>query len=147
MATLGSFLPLILLIVAFYFLLIRPQNKQQKQLQEMRNNMKPGDEIITIGGFYGIVYAVDDKNVVLEMLPDFQKLMVSKTAISRVITEEESVMDKGENTEVEETPDEITAQDDVVEVEMPETEEVEVVEPEVQEETIEATEEVDNKEE
>lgn len=72
--------------------MIRPQSKQQKQLQEMRDNMKIGDEVITIGGFYGIVYAIDDKNIVLEMLPDFNKAMVAKSAISRVITEEESLI-------------------------------------------------------
>lgn len=92
METLISFLPLIIIIAIFYFFMIRPQSKQQKQLQEMRDNMKIGDEVITIGGFYGIVYAIDDKNIVLEMLPDFNKAMVAKSAISRVITEEESLI-------------------------------------------------------
>lgn len=72
--------------------MIRPQSKQQKELQEMRDNIKPGDEVVTIGGFYGIVYAIDEKNVVLEMLPDFNKAMVVKSAISRVITAEESLI-------------------------------------------------------
>lgn len=92
METLISFLPLILIIAIFYFFMIRPQSKQQKELQEMRDNIKPGDEVVTIGGFYGIVYAIDEKNVVLEMLPDFNKAMVVKSAISRVITAEESLI-------------------------------------------------------
>ena len=55
-----TFLPLILLVVFFYFFIMRPQNKQKKEIQAMRDNMKPGDEILTIGGFYGIIYAIDD---------------------------------------------------------------------------------------
>lgn len=107
METLGAFIPLLLILAVFYFFFIRPQNKQQKELQEMRNNMKVGDEVITIGGFYGIIYAIDDKNVVLEMLPDFHKLMVIKTAISRVITEEESVVEEtsGPKDELDEIED------------------------------------------
>lgn len=117
METLGAFIPLILLIAVFYFFIIRPQNKQQKELQEMRNNIKVGDEIITVGGFYGIIYAIDDKNVVLEMLPDFTKLMVSKGAISRVIQEEDSLLDSDNvDDEVEETVVDEVPVDEVVEI-------------------------------
>ncbi|MDO4288522.1 MAG: preprotein translocase subunit YajC [Eubacterium sp.] len=98
MQSFAQFLPLILIVVVFYFMLIRPQNKQRKEMQNMRDNMKPGDEIITIGGFYGIIYAIDDENIVLEMLPDFHKAMIVKSAVSKVI-----VKDEEDAEEIEET--------------------------------------------
>lgn len=68
MSPLGSMLfPLILMFVIFYFLLIRPQTKKQRQHQEMLKNLKKGDKVITNGGLYGIVVKVSDKDVVLEV--------------------------------------------------------------------------------
>ena len=93
-----TFLPLILLVVFFYFFIMRPQNKQKKEIQAMRDNMKPGDEILTIGGFYVIIYAIDDENIVLEMLPDFHKAMIVKSAVSKVIKREETEDDTEEET-------------------------------------------------
>ncbi|MBE6436453.1 MAG: preprotein translocase subunit YajC [Akkermansia sp.] len=63
----SGFLPFILIIVIFYFLLIRPQRKQQKELQEKQNAMKTGDKVITAGGIHGIVRDVDDKTVKVEV--------------------------------------------------------------------------------
>ena len=90
----------------------------------MRNNIKIGDEIITIGGFYGVVYAVDEKNVVLEMLPDFNRLMITKAAISRVITEEESVIDNEEDTGNDDA--DITDESEAIEAPTESVEETEV---------------------
>lgn len=101
MGQLGTLLPLLLLVVFFYFFIIRPQNKQRNEVQKMREAMKVGDEIITIGGFYGIIYAIDDENIVLEMLPDFNKAMIAKSAVSKVIKREE-VMDDDEKEAEEE---------------------------------------------
>lgn len=104
-----TILPIILIFVVFYFFFIRPQNKQQKAVQQMREEMKVGDEIMTIGGFYGIIYAIDDQNVVLEMLPDFTKAMVTKNAISRVITESTAVpTDDDADDDAVETLEEVT---------------------------------------
>ena len=111
--TLTMFVPLILLIVAMYFLLIRPQSKQRKKIEEQRNNMKIGDEVVTAGGFYGIISAIDDENVVLEMLPDFHKLMIRKASIVQVVTP------------AEEAKDNIDDDDDAPEVETVEAEPVE----------------------
>ena len=91
-------LPLILVLVFFYFFILRPQQKQQKEIKEMRSSMKPGDEIVTIGGFYGIVYAIGEENVTIELLPDYNKALITKSAIARIVsvgdtvaaTEEES---------------------------------------------------------
>ena len=79
-------LPLILVVVFFYFFILRPQQKQQKEIKEMRSSMKPGDEIVTIGGFYGIVYAIGEENVTIELLPDYNKALITKSAIARIVS-------------------------------------------------------------
>lgn len=105
MEFMGTLISFGLIFLVFYLFIIRPQSKQQKQVQKMRENIKVGDEVLTIGGFYGIVYAIDEKNIVLELLPDFNKAMVVKTAISKVITGEESVLEDEEDI-TDETPNE-----------------------------------------
>ncbi|MDD4691716.1 preprotein translocase subunit YajC [Eubacterium aggregans] len=108
--TLLQFLPIVILAVFVYFVLIRPQSKQQKQVKDMLGSMKVGDEVMTAGGFYGIVFAIDDENVVLEMLPDFNKAMIRKASIVKVITAD----DVGEIEDVPEELDEV-AEDTKVE--------------------------------
>lgn len=78
-------LPLVLVLVFFYFFVIRPQNKQRKEIETMRSNMKAGDEILTIGGFYGIIYAIGKENVTIELLPDYHKALITKSAIAKVV--------------------------------------------------------------
>ncbi len=60
-----TFAPLILMIVIFYFLLIRPQQKKQKQVRQMQSDLKKGDKIVTIGGFHGTVHALDEDTVII----------------------------------------------------------------------------------
>lgn len=115
---------LIVLIVAVYFLMIRPQRKQQKARDEQFKAMKIGDEVMTAGGFYGIIYAIDDENMVLEMLPDYNKMLIRRQSIVKVITEKDRVEEVDEVEEVEEVA-EITEAEEVAEVE-----EVEVAEEE-----------------
>ena len=57
----AAFLPFILIMFIIYFLMIRPQTKRQKEKEEMRNNIKKGDKIITMGGIYGTVQGIKDK--------------------------------------------------------------------------------------
>ena len=63
----GAFVPLILMFVIFYFLLIRPQQKKQKQHREMIGNLKKGDRVITTGGLYGRITGLTDAVVTLEI--------------------------------------------------------------------------------
>lgn len=65
METLISLSPIILMFVIFYFLLIRPQQKRQKQVREMQANIQKGDNIVTIGGLHGTVDAIDEDQVVV----------------------------------------------------------------------------------
>ncbi len=72
----------ILLIVIFYFLLIRPQKKREKKITDMRNNINIGDNVVTIGGFKGKVKKVTEEVITLELKPDGTKVEISKWAIS-----------------------------------------------------------------
>jgi len=70
--------------VMFYFLLIRPQQKQRKDQENMIKNVKSGDRILTTGGIYGIVTNVKDKSLMLK-IADNVKIEIAKSAIGSVI--------------------------------------------------------------
>lgn len=78
----GAFLPLILIFVIFYFLMIRPQQKRQKQHQQMVDATKAGDEILLASGMYGRVDRVLDQNTFLVEIANGVKVKVSKNAIA-----------------------------------------------------------------
>lgn len=80
-----SFLPIILIIAAMYFLLIRPNNKRRREQLELQARVAPGDEIRTIGGLYGTVVATDSESVTIEAAPGVE-LRFAREAIGRVIT-------------------------------------------------------------
>lgn len=85
---------LVVMVAIFYFLLIRPQKKKEKADRMLRNNLQPGDTIVTIGGFTGRVLAVKDTEVVFETGSDRTKLTVKKWAIqTREPAAEEAAQD------------------------------------------------------
>ena len=75
-----QFLPFVLIIVVFYFFMIRPQMKRQKELRKYRESLKKGDKVITTGGMYGKVSEVKDDRIVLEVAEGV-KLEFDKSAI------------------------------------------------------------------
>jgi preprotein translocase subunit YajC len=75
-----TFLPLLLVFVVFYFFMIRPQMKKQKEMTNYRNSLKKGDKVITTGGIYGKIYEVKDNFVMLEVGGDL-RLKVDKSAL------------------------------------------------------------------
>ncbi|HOP59039.1 MAG TPA: preprotein translocase subunit YajC [Bacteroidales bacterium] len=75
-----TFLPLILVFVVFYFFMIRPQMKKQKEMTNYRNSLKKGDKVITTGGLYGRVLEVKDNYVMMDAGGDV-KLKVDKNAL------------------------------------------------------------------
>lgn len=83
--SLGWILPYIVVIGAFYFFLIRPQKKKEKATQDMRNSIKEGTEVVTIGGIYGKVVNAKEDVLTLEVGADKVKLKVARWAIGRVI--------------------------------------------------------------
>ena len=71
-------------IAIFYFFMIRPQKKQEKETNEMRNSLSVGDEITTIGGIIGKVVSIREETVVIETSHDRTKIRLLKSAISKV---------------------------------------------------------------
>lgn len=70
-----------LIIAVFYFILIRPQSKQKKKEEQMRNNIEVGDTIVTIGGIVGRVVSVKDEDLVIETGADRNKMKIKKWAV------------------------------------------------------------------
>jgi preprotein translocase subunit YajC len=81
-----SFLPFILIIVVFYFFMIRPQMKKQKEVAAFRNSLAKGDKVITTGGIYGKIIEMKDNTVMLQV-DDNVKIKVDKSAIVRDMTD------------------------------------------------------------
>jgi preprotein translocase subunit YajC len=81
-------LPL-LLIPLLYFMMIRPQQKRQKQWQEMLSNIKAGDRVTTAGGIRGTIISIKDDAYILRIAPDNLKIEVVKSAIASVTTPDE----------------------------------------------------------
>jgi preprotein translocase subunit YajC len=82
-----TLLPL-LLIPVLYLLMIRPQQKRQKQWQQMLTSIKSGDRVTTAGGIRGIVLSIKDDAVTIRVAPDGLKLEIAKNAIASVTTQD-----------------------------------------------------------
>lgn len=77
----GMFIPLILLFGIFYFLLIRPQQKRQREHKELLANLRKGDQVITAGGLYGRITGITDTVVTLE-ITEKVRVKVARSQIS-----------------------------------------------------------------
>ena len=84
---------LVLMVAVFYFVGIRPQKKQEKQNNEMRNALTVGDEVTTIGGIIGKVVSIKDETCVIVTSHDNTKIRILKSAISRVDVKAEDAAD------------------------------------------------------
>ena len=87
----GNSLPMLLpllLIPVLYFMMIRPQQKRQKQWQQMLASIKTGDRITTAGGIRGIILSIKDDVIVIRVAPDGIKMEVAKNAIASVTTQD-----------------------------------------------------------
>ncbi|GMO21132.1 MAG: preprotein translocase subunit YajC [Spirochaetaceae bacterium] len=89
-----SFAPFILIIAIFYFLIIRPQNRKQKETQKMLEALKKGDKVVTIGGVHGTISSVKEKTIVVKV-DDNTKIEFLRSAISTV-TDSSKSEDKSE---------------------------------------------------
>lgn len=72
----------VVLIGIFYFFLIRPQQKKEKQIRSMRDALVVGDSIITIGGIYGTIISIKEDYIVIEVGADKTKLKITKWAVA-----------------------------------------------------------------
>ncbi|HWG19282.1 MAG TPA: preprotein translocase subunit YajC [Terracidiphilus sp.] len=84
-----TLLPL-LLIPVLYLVMIRPQQKRQKQWQQMLSSIKSGDRVTTSGGIRGIILSIKDDVIIIKVAPDGIKMEVAKSAIASVTTQESS---------------------------------------------------------
>lgn len=75
-----TFLPFILIIVVFYFFMIRPNVKRQKETRQFRENLKKGDNVVTTGGIYGKIVELKEKSVILQIDKEVN-IKVDKNAI------------------------------------------------------------------
>ena len=83
---LSMWIMLALIFIVMWFFMIRPQRKQQKEMENFRNSLKNGDKVVTIGGIYGTVCEVKDTYVLLEVDRDV-KIRVNKQAIQKDYTD------------------------------------------------------------
>ena len=86
---LGMLLPILLFIPLLYLLMIRPQQKKQKQWQHMLAGIKSGDRVTTAGGIRGVILSIKDDSIIIRVAPDNLKLEVAKSAIASVTTQDE----------------------------------------------------------
>jgi len=107
----NSLLPLLLLVGLFalmYFMVIRPQSQRRKQMAQMQQSVTLGSEILTIGGLYGTVVAIDDESVTLEVAPGVTN-RYARLAIGKVLPTDEI---DGDDTDDDDTEDDEPAADE-----------------------------------
>ena len=107
LGSLVSMLPLLLVFVIFYFLLIRPQSKKQKETEKMIAALKKGDKIVTIGGIHGVISSTKENTVIVKV-DDNTKIEFNRSAIASLVsekTEKEEPAKKGKDKTVEEKTD------------------------------------------
>jgi preprotein translocase subunit YajC len=84
-----SFVPIILLFVAFYFFLIRPQQRRQKERVQMLNLLKKGDKVVTIGGLHGTIVDLTEERVILKVSDNY-RLTFERASINAVVNTEDA---------------------------------------------------------
>ena len=93
-----TFLPFVAIIAIFYFLIIRPQNKKQKETQKMLAALKKGDKVVTIGGIHGTIQSVREQSVVVKV-DENTKIEFNRSAVSSIVaaSKEDKEEEKQEN--------------------------------------------------
>lgn len=86
-AGLISFLPFILIFVAMYYVMIRPQRKRQQELARLVSELKTGDRVVTASGIHGLISNVKDRTIILKVA-DNVKIEMEKSAVTSVLTAE-----------------------------------------------------------
>ena len=81
---------IVAMLAILYFLMIRPENKRKKQAEEMRNSLKKGDQITTIGGIVGRIVMVTDDTIVIETSDDRVRMELTKWAVSTNNTQQQN---------------------------------------------------------
>ena len=93
MGSFSSIIIIVLMFAAMYFLMIRPQKKQERETNNMRNNLQVGDEITTIGGIIGKIVSIKEETVMIETGHDRTKIRILRTAVRNVDVKAEDAQD------------------------------------------------------
>ncbi len=102
-----SLIMIVVLFALMYFLMIRPENKRKKKAQEMRDSLKKGDVITTIGGIVGKIVMVNKDTIIIETSEDRVRMELAKWAVSTVgVQSEEQPNEKKGKKEEEALPEE-----------------------------------------
>lgn len=105
-----------LMVVAFYFLILRPQKKRQQAVQQTMNSLQPGTRVLLGSGLFGTIVAIGDKQAVVEVSPGVE-LTVVKQAIARIVTdadEDTTLLDEGDDYDELDQVDEVPTPETVV---------------------------------
>ena len=116
-----SIIMLVVLIAIMYFLMIRPENKRKKQAQEMRENLKKGDIITTIGGIVGKIVMVTKDTIIIETSEDRVRMELAKWSVSTVGVQTSDQLEADKKKKKSETVEELP-EDPVDEIPAPEEE-------------------------
>ncbi|MBP8629197.1 MAG: preprotein translocase subunit YajC [Negativicutes bacterium] len=82
-----SYGPIVFMVLAFYFMLYKPQKQEQAKRQEMLSNLKIGDNVVTLGGIYGVITKIADNTLEIK-IADSVEIKIAKTAVNKVNVEE-----------------------------------------------------------
>ena len=93
MEGIGSILIIVVMFVVLYFFMIRPQKKQEREVNNMRNNLQVGDEITTIGGIIGKIVSIKEETLMIETGHDRTKIRILKSAVRQVDVKAEDAQD------------------------------------------------------
>lgn len=96
-----SFLPLIAIIAIFYFLIIRPQSRKQKETQNMLSALRKGDRVVTIGGIHGVIQSVRESTLIIKV-DENTKLEFSRSAVASIANQAKEDKEEKETKKVDE---------------------------------------------
>ena len=116
--------PLLIIILIMYFLMIRPQKKKDKQIQDMRKSLQVGDEIVTIGGICGKIVKTKDESFIIQVGADkvkFEMMRWSVSSVTKASPRRESVDDVQEEAPKKIMPKRLRKSSDVEEMEAQES--------------------------
>ena len=82
-----SYGPIVFMVLAFYFMLYKPQKQEQAKRQEMLSNLRIGDKIVTLGGIYGVITKLNDNSIEIKIAENVE-IKISKSAVNKVNIEE-----------------------------------------------------------
>lgn len=77
---------IVIILAVMYFIIIRPQQKRKKEEKQLRDSIRVGDEIVTIGGIYGRIISLKEETIVIESKSDHSKLTIARWAIQTNLT-------------------------------------------------------------